>query len=137
MVFRISRALLAQIIYQAAKSSHAEICGLLLGAGDEVREIRPAANVALDPASRFEIDPATLIAAHRAARNGGMAVLGHYHSHPNGVIEPSPCDADMALPDGALWLICAPDGRYALWRAGDTGLHGRFTRCALELTQID
>lgn len=137
MVFRISSALLAQIIYQAAKSSHAEICGLLLGEGNEVREIRPAANVAPDPASRFEIDPATLIAAHRVARNGGMAVLGHYHSHPNGAIEPSPCDADMAPPDGALWLICAPDGRYALWRAGDAGLHGRFIRCALELTQID
>lgn len=102
-----------------------EICGLLLGDADYIEQVVPAANVASDPARRFEIDPAILLAAHRVMRNGGPCVIGHYHSHPNGKAAPSACDADMALPDGQFWLIIAA-GVMRLWQAGSSGLHGRF-----------
>ena len=85
----------------------------------------PAANVAAEPARAFELDPAVLIAAHRAARAGGDAILGHYHSHPGGDPQPSSCDAAAAAA-GELWLVVA--GREArLWRAVAGGpLHGAF-----------
>ncbi|WP_070156470.1 Mov34/MPN/PAD-1 family protein [Sphingobium phenoxybenzoativorans] len=131
MIVRISRSLLERIVALAG-AEDAEICGLLLGKRAECTGIVPAANVAQDPAAHFEIDPAVLIAAHRAARTGGAAVLGHYHSHPSGVAEPSATDAAAARPDGALWLIVA-DGDCGLWRAGEEGLHGRFSPEIMEV----
>jgi proteasome lid subunit RPN8/RPN11 len=127
MTVTISRAILNTILVRAAAATGSEICGLLLGEGDRIREAREAMNISTEPERRFELDPVTLLTAHKEARAGGPAVLGHYHSHPGGSVEPSACDAEMAQPDGALWLICAPDGRYALWRAGTEGLHGRFS----------
>jgi proteasome lid subunit RPN8/RPN11 len=82
---------------------------LLLGQGDRIARVVPCANVAAEPWHRFEIDPAALIAAHRAARGGGAAVIGHYHSHPTGLAEPSPRDAADAAPDGSIWLIAGAD----------------------------
>ncbi len=131
MTVTISRAVLNSICARAAANPEREICGLLLGEGARIMEAREAANIAAEPERRFELDPALLLAAHKEARSGGLQVLGHYHSHPGGNTEPSACDAEMALPDGALWLICAPDGRHAVWRAGSEGLHGRFSAVAL------
>lgn len=118
---RISRANLEQIVTAAAASKE-EICGLLLGEGMDIAEVRAAPNVAADRTRHFEIDPAVLIAAHRAARDGGAGVLGHYHSHPSGIAAPSATDAACASPDGSLWLIVG-SGQAALWRAeaGDAG----------------
>ena len=125
MTVRLSRSLHERLTALAGADHDVEICGLLLGGADHIERIVPAANVAPDPARRFEIDPAILLAAHRAMRNGGPSVIGHYHSHPNGKAEPSACDADMALPDGQFWLIVAA-GVMRLWQAGSSGLHGRF-----------
>lgn len=133
MVMRISRACLEQILGAARANPEQEICGLLLGRNHDVLEVRSATNSADAPEKRFEIDPAELIRVHKVARNGGLPILGHYHSHPNGSTEPSACDAEMALDQGALWLICAPDGRYQLWRAGREGLHGCFTKMDLDV----
>jgi len=129
MPVRISRALLERILDEAEASPCHEICGLLLGQGAEVRDIRVSANVAQDPARRFEDDPAVLIAAHKAARQAGLRIMGHYHSHPNGGTEPSVCDAEMAVDDGSLWLICSPSREFRMWRTGAQGLHGRFAVC--------
>ncbi len=110
----------------AAAASVDEVCGLLLGRGGRVERALPCRNVAAAPAVRFELDPAALLAAHRAARAGGRAVLGHYHSHPSGEARPSPRDAADAPPDGSVWLIVA-GGEVTAWRAVEDGpLHGRF-----------
>lgn len=115
-----------------AAASRDEICGLLLGREDAIEAILPAANVAPDPARHFELDPAVLIAAHRAARRGGPAVIGHYHSHPSGVAAPSETDRACAAPDGSFWLIVG--GREAtLWRAGpDAVVNVDFTEISLD-----
>lgn len=97
-----------------------ECCGILLGAGDRIEVIRPAANVHPHPARHFEIDPQALVDAHRAARQGGPQVLGYYHSHPNGLAEPSATDRAMAHRAGEIWAIVA-DGAVSLWRDGDDG----------------
>lgn len=103
-----------------------ECCGLVLGEAGGVR-ILPAANVSPDPSRHFEIDPVILIAAEKFARAGGPTVLGCYHSHPNGLGQPSPTDAALAAPDGRLWAIIA-GGAVHWFRSGPDGaIHGRFT----------
>jgi len=121
----IASELLEEILGHAAAELETEICGLLLGRGDRITAVRPAANVAAEPARAFELDPAVLFAAHRAARTGGDAILGHYHSHPGGDARPSSCDAAAATA-GELWLVVA-GGDARLWRAvADGPLHGAF-----------
>jgi desampylase len=128
----ISSELITQIVADAERSPHAEVCGLLLGT-PAIQGATRCRNIAADPARRFEIDPADLIAAHRAARAGGPAVIGHYHSHPTGDPTPSRQDAADAAPDGSLWLIVG-EGTVRLWRAvPDGAVHGRFDPVALRV----
>lgn len=123
----ISRAVLDAIDAAAEATGTLECCGLLLGEAGHVREARAAANVADDSAKHFEIDPAVLIAAHRAQRDGGPAILGCYHSHPGGDPSPSPTDARQAEASGQLWLIRGAGGELRLWRAVRDGtVHDRF-----------
>jgi len=104
MALKISSTLLARLVAESAASAN-EVCGLLFGTPAEIIHAVKCANVAADPATTFEIDPTALIAAHKAVRAGGPALVGHYHSHPNGSPEPSARDAAAATGDGALWLI--------------------------------
>lgn len=133
MRVRISRGLLADIQRHAVGSA-AEVCGLLFGTPEHIAAAEPAANVHPDPARFFELDPAALFAALRRERAGGLAVIGHYHSHPGGRAEPSATDAAMAdSASGHLWLIVAED-EAALFRVVAGGaLHGRFDRVAFDL----
>ncbi|WP_313670892.1 M67 family metallopeptidase [Sandarakinorhabdus sp.] len=101
-----------QFLLDAALASpQTEVCGLLLGQNKDgtnrVETLVPARNVAADPARSFEIDPATLMATHRAARGQGRQVIGHWHSHPNARREPSSRDAARATENGQIWLIIA------------------------------
>ncbi|WP_028966126.1 Mov34/MPN/PAD-1 family protein [Sphingomonas phyllosphaerae] len=133
MMVRITIAHRNELIALAAADPD-EICGLLLGAGDQIMRLVPCRNVAGDRAVRFEIDPGALIAAHRVARNGGAQVIGHYHSHPSGVARPSPRDAADSAPDGSIWLIVAGEAVTA-WRAvADGGVHGRFDPLVLDVS---
>ena len=119
MLLTISSPLRDEMMQAAAASPDAEICGLLLGRigapGAMVEAILPCANVAADPRDSFEIDPAALIAAHRAGRGGGMRPIGHYHSHPRGPAVPSPRDAAAAEP-GSYWIIIG-EGMLRCWHA--------------------
>ena len=64
---------------------------------------------------------------------GGPRLIGHYHSHPAGLAEPSLRDAEAADDLGRLWLIVAVQDA-ALWRAVAGGSHlGRFDRVALTI----
>jgi len=93
---------------------------LLLGKGDRISEARPAANVHPDPKRFFEIDPQTLIDAHRNARSGGPLLIGYYHSHPLGPPEPSATDRAHGTGDGKVWAIVG-EGRIAFWRDAKDG----------------
>ena len=115
MPIAIARSLLDQILAEAAASPDREICGLLFGDCGKISEARPAPNIADDPARTFELDPGALFAAMKAERAGGPKIIGHYHSHPNGRVEPSEHDAEAAEP-GSLWMIVA-GGRASLWMA--------------------
>jgi proteasome lid subunit RPN8/RPN11 len=131
MEIAIASTALATIVGHAAVALPDEACGVLVGGAAGIAVAIPARNVAADPARAFEIDPVTLLGVHRAARGEGRRIVGWYHSHPNGVGQPSATDAARAEPDGRLWLIAAA-GAVSAWRAGAAGtVHGRFTPVAL------
>jgi len=111
------RAVLAPGLYDAllteARAAHPrECCGLLEGARDgggwQIAALHPARNRAA-MADRFLIDPADHIAAQKAARARGRAIIGCYHSHPGGKAVPSARDLAGAEQDGFLWLIAADE----------------------------
>ena len=120
MTIEVTSGTMATLREEASRAAPLECCGLLLGAAGRVVEARPAANVAPDPARHFEIDPAALFAAHRAARDGGRQLLGYYHSHPEGHPVPSATDCEHASGDDRVWAIIA-DGQVAFWRDGTGG----------------
>lgn len=117
---RLTRSALKRMLEAAAAAAPDEACGLLLGDGARIDTAVDCDNVAPDPALHFEIDPAALIAAHRAARAGGPAVVGYFHSHPNGLARPSATDAAMAAQDGRIWAIVA-NGEVTLWQDASSG----------------
>ncbi|WP_068076279.1 Mov34/MPN/PAD-1 family protein [Novosphingobium lentum] len=107
-----------RLLAEAQRAAPLECCGLLLAQAADpgrVTALVPTANVSATPHESFEIDPAALLGAHRAARSGGPVLAGFYHSHPNGRRDPSPCDATMASGDGRVWAIIA-GGRVGCWR---------------------
>jgi proteasome lid subunit RPN8/RPN11 len=131
MGYGISSTLLAGLLSDAQNSPDREVCGLLYGTDGRIEAAEASVNVAPDAAHAFEIDPAALFAAHRLARAGGAAVIGHYHSHPSGAAAPSARDAAQAMGDGALWLILTAD-EARLWR---TDRIGAFDEVRLELLE--
>jgi proteasome lid subunit RPN8/RPN11 len=123
MAIELTSGALATLLAEAAKAHPLECCGLLLGQGNRIDRAMPCANVHPQPGRHFEVDPAALIAAHRAARAGGPEVLGYYHSHPGGSAEPSATDRAMASGDGRVWAIVA-GGAVGWWRDGPQGFVG-------------
>ncbi len=119
MKFVIASGADAAIRGHAQAALPAEACGLLLGTALHVERAEPAANVAAHPERSFEIDPATLLRWHREARGLGLQVVGHYHSHPNGLPRPSATDAARAAEDGQLWIIVAADALTGWIRTAD------------------
>jgi proteasome lid subunit RPN8/RPN11 len=104
---RSQRARIAKAVRTAAPR---ECCGLIEGVlqDDEARTtaVHPVRNLAKAP-DRFEIDPAEHIRLLRQAREAGRAIIGCYHSHPNGRSEPSPYDQENASDDEFVWLIAS------------------------------
>jgi proteasome lid subunit RPN8/RPN11 len=132
MKFLITSGVEKQLLEAAASAAPEECCGLLLGRPGHIETAVPARNVARDRTRSFEMDPAVLLRTHREARGAGKQVIGHYHSHPNGVAEPSKRDAARALENGQLWLIIAA-GSLTAWQAAAEGtLHNRFHPITLE-----
>ncbi len=120
MHFEVTRDVVAAIRAEAERAHPRECCGILLGDVARIDAILPAANVHALPETNFEIDPQTLIDAHRAARQGGEQVMGYYHSHPAGAAEPSATDCARAAHDGRIWAI-AGAGRVTFWRDNKGG----------------
>lgn len=125
MVIEVTRGVLATLQAEADRAAPEECCGLLLGQGEPggrgpVEAVLPAVNVSDVPCIRFEIDPSALLAAHKAARAGGLQVLGYYHSHPTGYPVPSATDREHSTGDLRIWAIIAC-GQVAFWRDSGKG----------------
>lgn len=105
----------AAIVGHAVADWPREACGLLVGraCGDAIDVVRavPAPNLASAP-DAFDLDPAARLALQRTLREAGegLAIVGHYHSHPDASAEPSARDRDRAGETGLIWLIAAVAG---------------------------
>lgn len=134
MSIRISRPLLDRLLSEVQESPDHEICGLLLGTDGRIGAAIAARNISSSPNNSFEIDPQTLFDVIRLERSGVHTLMGHYHSHPNGLAEPSPRDAESAKGDGGrLWLIMADD-QATLWRfTADPSFHNGFEHVPLTI----
>jgi proteasome lid subunit RPN8/RPN11 len=86
-----------------------EACALLLGRGSRVAALAPSRNLA-ERDDAFEIDAALHLRLQRAARSGGPAVIGVWHSHPQSPARPSARDLAGAWDATLLWLITGSDG---------------------------
>jgi len=90
--------------------SPCECCGLLEGTSDgdtfHVLALHAVENLT-GRADRFEMNPRDQIAAQKAARANGHAIVGCYHSHPGGHPKPSAVDLAGAGERNFLWLIAA------------------------------
>jgi proteasome lid subunit RPN8/RPN11 len=114
----LSEAHRAQIASEARDAGARECCGLIEGVreGESVRAIalHPARNVA-ECDDGFVIDPGTQFALLRRLRGTDRAIVGCYHSHPNGRAEPSARDREGAGEAGFVWVIAAvQDGEVGL-----------------------
>lgn len=87
------------LLAQAEREAPNECCGLLVGRGRHVLEVRPTGNLAPDPRTRFLVDPAAHFACIREARGRNLSVVGAYHSHPRGTAAPSATDVAQAFED--------------------------------------
>ena len=107
---RLPDELRARILHQARTAHPRECCGLLEGVRDDgvfiVQALHPARNLSPE-ADRFEIDPRDHIAAVKKNRARGAAIIGCYHSHPEGAPRPSARDLAGAGEEDFLWLIVA------------------------------
>jgi proteasome lid subunit RPN8/RPN11 len=105
---------------EAALAHPSEACGLLFGSPTQIERATTVRNVHPAPRGHFEIDPAALIAAHKAERAGGPAIAGYWHSHPHGSPEPSATDQANAAGDGKIWAIVAGEA-VGFWRDAPGG----------------
>ncbi|GGC35083.1 Mov34/MPN/PAD-1 [Novosphingobium marinum] len=120
MPIEVTSKVVSRLVSEARNAAPEECCGLLLGRKDRITFVKPTANVAEDPVANFEIDPAALVKAHKAAREDGPEVIGYYHSHPEGRAIPSASDRASAARDGRIWAIVAGED-VKFWRDSESG----------------
>lgn len=96
--------------------------GALVGRGNDVLEVMPAANAAADDRSEFAIPAEQLAGIVSMAEATGSRLLGTYHSHPNGNARMSRADVALARHTGLL-LIVAPGERWE-WKLWDPAAAG-------------
>lgn len=117
----------------AAGTYPEECCGVLVGRSLEegvllVEQVLPAHNQHEGSRhNRYVIPPRTVLAAHKAAREKGLEILGYYHSHPDHPAEPSETDRENAWPGLTYLIVSVEAGRPAAvrgWRL--TGDRERF-----------
>jgi proteasome lid subunit RPN8/RPN11 len=103
---RIQTGVLKSLIDDARQDPKRECCGFLAGRAGTITRAYPAENVAINPATNYEVATKEIVHLTRAIREYGLEMLGIYHSHPNGKGEPSVTDvATVGYPDVAYFIV--------------------------------
>ncbi|GAB7019339.1 desampylase [Halostagnicola bangensis] len=87
-----------------------EICGVLGGSfgvdESRVRSHYPAENAARNTRTRYRLDPEEQLEIFDQLEARGEEIVGFYHSHPRGPLEPSETDAAWATwPDRSYLIV--------------------------------
>lgn len=101
----LPRRLLEEILSHARREAPKEVCGWLAGRGERILKVLPVPNAAKDPHLRFRMDPEAQLRTMHEIDDGGMEIVGTYHSHPKTSPIPSPHDRELALYPEAAHLI--------------------------------
>ena len=99
-----------QQLHRAATAAAPAECGGLLSGptADSIDTATPVPNVAAEPQTRYELEPAAVLAALEAIDDAAAVHIGFYHSHPSGPARPSAVDREAAAWPQTVHLICAP-----------------------------
>lgn len=96
----------------------------------DVVRIQPGRNChSGDRRRRYEIDPQFAFDAFRQAQVDGLAVVGFYHSHPDGTDSPSQTDRDESWPDMVYLIAAVPNRLPKDCRAWRFDGNGETTEC--------
>ena len=104
---RISRQALAEVHEHAGEGYPNEICGILIAVrgSDVVTLSRRVRNTVVERArDRYEMDPRDQIRIQRECDEGGLEILGYYHTHPDHPAMASATDATRSWA-GPVYVI--------------------------------
>lgn len=103
---RLERRHLDEIAAHALRCYPEEGCGLLVGdlASGTVTQVHPTENVA-HSAQVYTVDPKAHLRIDRAAEDGGLSVIGVFHSHTRTDPWPSPTDVRQAPDPGWHYVL--------------------------------
>lgn len=119
---RILRCALEAVADHAREGAPEECCGILLASDCEpvtVREALRAENAETDqPEQRYSLGHEAHLRAVALEAEGGVEIVGYYHSHPQGTAAPSPRDAEEAAEDVTYLIVGLGAGpaEWAAWR---------------------
>jgi proteasome lid subunit RPN8/RPN11 len=107
----MARQLLDHIEAAARRAYPSEACGFLIGhqEGETVHAdcFALSPNRAEDARRHFALDPAMHIRLQRELRGSPFAIVGLFHSHPNGSTAMSRADLRSPAPEQWVWLVLA------------------------------
>lgn len=83
---------------------------------DAVTAHHPIENVASRPRTRYELAPDETVETIEQIEAAGDDVVGFYHSHPTGPLEPSETDRRQATWRGYVYAIVVPGEEIRAWR---------------------
>lgn len=126
----ITREHFNKMVQHARVCEPRECCGLLVGRGDVVDEVRWARNEAVE-ANRFAMNQQDQYEIVVSAGEEGRRVLGVYHSHLDGSTTPSGEDVPVAYDPHILYLIVGvhPEPYATAWQIQ----HGVVARADLQI----
>tara|TARA_B100001123_G_C15153127_1_gene964308 strand:+ start:134 stop:571 length:438 start_codon:yes stop_codon:yes gene_type:complete len=117
---QISLHVINNIKQASIKSYPGESCGLLFGNSKLVMESVVSPNLS-DKLNRFEIDPSLRLKSEREMRKRKIYLVGHFHSHPNGLPVPSSIDKKNIYEPKLIWFIISVNqfqcGKLTAWKA--------------------
>ena len=122
MTLELLASVREELVDHAGRGAPEEVVGVLSGSRGDARSTvercLPADNAADAPGTRYEIAPAEELALLEQVDAAGEDVVGFYHSHPRGPLEPSEVDARRAAWPGYSYLIVSLAGEPAVgsWR---------------------
>lgn len=131
--------IVAQVLEESRRTAPRESCGLLVGHRSNrllnVLEAWPMRNESSGD-NAFAIDGIALLEAEDEAERKGLEVLGPYHSHPSGLLQPSDQDRRVARAwPGTLWVIVnagvSRGPNWSAWWSQGGRLSGLKTRAAV------
>ncbi len=117
-ILSLPEELAAQMLVAAARAYPNEACGLIEGVGEpqgwRVLAVHETANLSENPERKFLLDPQVQFDLMRRLRGTGRRIIGCFHSHPDGVAEPSATDRADAYETDFLYLIAAGSPDFGL-----------------------